>query len=82
MSLPGLLAYRSIVSGGAPFEVPDMRDTAARERYREDFYSTNPKTPERYRLPTSKSGTPEVDDTIYEKVKEELLKVDLTPGMK
>ena len=82
MSLPGLLAYRSIVSGGAPFEVPDMREMAARERYREDFYSTNPKTPERYRLPTSKSGTPEVDDGIYEKVKEELLKVDLTPGMK
>ena len=82
MSLPGLLAYRSIVNGGAPFEVPDMRDKAVRDRYAGDLCSTDPRTPERFRLPTSKNGTPDVEDEIYEKVKEELLKVDLTPGMK
>ena len=82
MSLPGLLAYRSIINGGTPFEVPDLRDKTVRDRYRNDLYSTDPRTPDEYRLPTSKYGTPEVGDEVYDKVKEELLKVDLTPGMK
>ncbi len=82
MALPGLLGYRSILERGAPFEIPDMRDPSVREAYRNDLYSTDPRTPAPYRLPTSKTGTPEVDESVYEAVREELLKVDLTPGMK
>ena len=82
MALPGLLGYRSILDEGKPYAVPDMRDPAVREQYRNDLYSTDPRTPEPYRLPTNKYGTPEVDESVYDAVREELEKVDLTPGMK
>ena len=82
MALPGLLGYRSIIDKGIPYEVPDLRDKAVRDRYRNDFWCTDPRTPEEYRLPTSKSGTPDVDESVYEAVREELSRVDLTPGMK
>ncbi|MBO4406163.1 MAG: Gfo/Idh/MocA family oxidoreductase [Clostridia bacterium] len=82
MALPGLLGYRSILKGGAPFEIPDLRDPAARDKYRNDFYATDPRTPAPWLLPTSKAGTPEVEESVYEAVREELEKVDLTPGMK
>ena len=82
MALPGLLAYRSIVDHGMPYEVPDLRDLTVRERYRNDFYSTDPRTPEEFRLPTNKSGTPDVDESVYAAVRERLAQVDLTPGMK
>lgn len=82
MSLPGLFAFRSILSGGQPFEVPDMRDAKVRDAYREDCRCTDPRTPEEFRLPTSKSGTPEVPDEVYERVRQDFLNQKLTPGMK
>ena len=65
-----------------PYEIPDLRNAAVRDAYRGDFYCTDPRTPEEFRLPTSKSGTPDVDEAIYAAVREELARVDLTPGMK
>ncbi len=82
MALPGLLGYRSILDKGMPYTVPDLRDHAIRDQYRNDHYCTDPRTPAEYLLPTSKSGTPDVDESIYEAVREELARVDLTPGMK
>ena len=81
MALPGLLAYRSIVDKGAPYEVPDLRQIAVREKYRGDHYCTDPRIPEPYRLPTSKSGTPEVDEAIYESVQKKFADAVLKPGM-
>ena len=37
-TLPGILAYRSWVEGGRCLEVPDLRDPAVRERYRNDHF--------------------------------------------
>ena len=82
MAIPGLLAYRSIIDGCAPYTVPDLRDNAQRDAYRNDRYCTDPRTPEEYRLPTSKSGTPEVDDSVYQRVRESFSAVNLTPGGK
>ncbi len=82
MSIPGLLGFRSILDGGKPYEIPDMRDPTAREAWRHDHWSTNPDTPEAYRLPTSKTGTPVVKDAVYARVQEKFQAVDLTPGMK
>lgn len=81
MSLPGLLAYRSILEKGTPFAVPDFRDKSVRAKYADDHYSTDPSTPEQYRLPTTKSVTPEVDESIYEAVREKFARRDLNPGM-
>lgn len=67
---------------GMPYTVPDMRDHAVRDLYRNNHYCTDPRTPAEYLLPTTKSGTPEVDESVYDAVREELSRVDLTPGMK
>lgn len=82
MALPGLLAFRSILDGGAPYTVPDFRDPAIRVKYRNDHYCTDPRTPELYRLATSKSGTPDVDEAVYEAVQAKFGGVELTPGQK
>lgn len=61
---------------------PDFRDPAIREKYRNDHYCTDPHTPELYRLATSKSGTPDVDEAVYEAVRAKFGGVELTPGQK
>ena len=81
MALPGLLAFRSIVEKGMPYEVPDLRDKAVRDKYRNDFYCTDPRTPEEFRLPTSKNGTPEVEEAVYEAVQKSFSDAVLKPGM-
>ena len=65
-----------------PLSIPDLRDLTVRDKYRNDHYCTDPRTPAEYLLPTSKSGTPDVDESIYEAVRKDLARVDLTPGMK
>ncbi len=82
MALPGLLAYRSIVDKGMPYAVPDLRDPVVRNAYRDDQYCTDPRTPEAYRLPTNKNGTPDVAESVYANVRAKLEQIDLTPGMK
>jgi predicted dehydrogenase len=55
MSLPGLLAYRSILDGGRPYIIPDLRDDEGREFCRGDRFTTDPRADEKYRLPTVKN---------------------------
>jgi len=81
MALPGLLAYRSIVDGGKPYDVPNLRDKAVRDKYRNDHYCTDPRTKEEFRLPTTKNGNPEVDDNLYEMVQKRFAEENLKPGM-
>jgi len=67
MALPGLFAFRSILKGSAPLEVPDFRDKAAREPYRRDNACTDPKLASgESLLPSCKHGHFEVSDEIYE----------------
>lgn len=42
MSSVGILGYRSALQGGMPLEVPDFRDKAVREKYRNDDWNPNP----------------------------------------
>jgi len=42
MSTVGILIHRSEMAGGMPQEVPDFRDKAAREKYRNDDYRPDP----------------------------------------
>jgi len=38
-TIPGILAYRSSTEGGTPLDVPDWRDPAQREAYRDDHFA-------------------------------------------
>ena len=69
MFLPGMFAYRSILNGGIPMEIPNLRDKAVREQYRNDTMCTDPKVAGDMLMPTFSKGTPEVDDKVYEVMK-------------
>lgn len=66
MFLPGLFAYRSILNGNIPMEIPDLRDPAQREKYRNDVACTDPKVAGDQLLPTFSGGTPEIEPAVYE----------------
>jgi hypothetical protein len=71
MGLPGPLAYRSILAGNLPMEVPDFRDKVQRERFRGDNACTNPAIAGDHALPLCSHGSPEIPDSVYEEVRRE-----------
>ena len=68
MFLPGMFAYRSILKGGIPMEIPDLRNKAEREKWRNDTACTGPQAAGDQLLPTSADGTPEIAPEVYEKM--------------
>lgn len=70
MFLPGMFAYRSILSGGTPVEIPDLRDKSVRDKWRNDTACTDAGAARNMLLPTFPKGTPEIDDGIYDYIKE------------
>lgn len=70
MFLPGMFAYRSILSGGIPVEIPDLRDKSVRNKWRNDTACTDAGAAGNMLLPTFSKGTPEIDDGIYDYMKE------------
>lgn len=69
MFLPGLLAYRSVLNGGAPQSIPDFRDPAQREKYRQDTACTDPRVAKEQLIPSYSKGDPEVPDFVYEDIR-------------
>lgn len=69
MFLPGMFAYRSILAGGIPMEIPNLRNKEEREKWRNDVACTDPEKAGDMLLPTCKLGTPEIPMGVYERVK-------------
>lgn len=70
MGLTGIFAYRSILAGGAETEIPDLRDPAQRDKWRNDVACTDPKAAGDSLLPTCRGGTPEIPDAVYDRMRE------------
>ncbi len=70
MFLPGMFAYRSILKGGIPMEIPNLRDKAVREQWRNDTACTDPNVAGDMLLPTFSKGTPDIDDGVYDHIKQ------------
>ena len=66
MFLPGLFAYRSALAGGAPMEIPDLRDPAEREKWRNDTACTDPEAAGDMLQPSLSGGDPEIPESVYE----------------
>lgn len=66
MFLPGMFAYRSILKGNIPMEIPNLRNKYERDKWRNDTACTDPKAAGDMLLPTFSKGTPEIDDSVYE----------------
>ena len=73
MSLPGLFAYRSILNGSVPMEIPDLRKKEVRDQYRNDTACTIASAAGDQLLPTCSTGTPEIDPAVYEAVRQKWL---------
>ena len=69
MFLPGMFAYRSILAGGTPMEIPNLRNKEEREKWRNDVACTDPEKAGDMLLPTCKLGTPEIAPEVYERVR-------------
>lgn len=70
MFLPGMFAYRSILAGGVPMDIPNLRNPDEREKWRNDTSCTSPDRAGDMLLPTRLGGTPSFDKKIYDSVKE------------
>ena len=70
MFLPGMFAYRSILNGSVPTEIPNLRDKAVRDAWRNDTACTDPNVAGDMLLPTFSKGTPDIDDAVYAHMKE------------
>lgn len=70
MFLPGMFAYHSILNGGIPMDIPNLRNKDERELYKNDTACTNPKAAGDMLLPTSVKGTPKIEKAVYEAVKQ------------
>ncbi|MBQ3085270.1 MAG: Gfo/Idh/MocA family oxidoreductase [Clostridia bacterium] len=74
MFLPGMFAYRSVLKGGIPMEIPNLRDPKERARYRNDTACTDPKVAGDQLLPVCSKGNPEISDAVYRNMKEKWMK--------
>lgn len=71
MFLPGLFAHRSVLQGGIPMEIPDLRCKGVRERFRNDTQCTDPKAAGNQWIPSYSKGNPTVPAAQYELIRQE-----------
>ncbi|MBQ9783256.1 MAG: Gfo/Idh/MocA family oxidoreductase [Clostridia bacterium] len=69
MALPGMFAYRSVLKGGIPMEIPNLRDRAVREQYRNDTMCTDPEVAGDMWIPSFSKGIPDIPDEVYDRMK-------------
>ncbi len=69
MCICGILAYRSILNGNIPIEVPNLRDPAQRDKYRNDHACTTPSEAGDQMLPHNSHGIVDIPASVYEEQK-------------
>lgn len=70
MFLPGLFAYRSVLAGGIKLDIPNLRDPAVREQYRNDTACSDPNAAGDMLLPVFSKGTPDIPMEVYDRMKQ------------
>ncbi len=65
MCLPGHFAFRSILNGNVPMEIPNLRTKEERDKWRNDVACTDVKVAGKDVWPTHGTGTPVYDDEVY-----------------
>ena len=66
MWMCGFFGYISVLNGGVPTKIPNLRDPEVRERYRNDNRCTDPKVAGDQLLCPYSKGEPEIPDAVYE----------------
>ncbi len=74
MCMPGTLGYRCIVNGNVPVKIPDLRNKAERDAYRNDTFCTFPEIAgDQYVSNQIKSDT-YIPDEVFDRVRETMEK--------
>ena len=68
MGICGILAYKSILNGNAPVKVPNLRNAAERDAFRNDNACTNPAVAGDQLLPV-RPGADEIPDEAYDYIR-------------
>ena len=68
MFLPGMFAHFSLLAGGIPMDIPNLRDHAQREQYRNDTRCTDPKVAGDMLIPCTSNDTPDIPDEVFKKL--------------
>ena len=66
MWMCGHFGYLSVLDGGVPKEIPDLRKKSERDKYRDDRRCTDPKVGKEQTLPSYSAGNPDIPDEIYD----------------
>ena len=69
-NLCAILAYRSILNGNQPMAIPDLRDPAQRDQYRDDRACTTKEVAGDQWIPAHPKGDPDIPQEVYDYVKE------------
>ena len=69
MFLPGYFALLSAIRGGVRMEIPNLRDPAVRETWRNNTACTDPAVAGDMLLPSLSTGTPDIPEATYEALK-------------
>lgn len=69
MYLPGLFAYFSVLAGGVPMDIPNLRDRIQRDIWRNDTRCSDPKAAGDQLLPSFSKGNPDIPPEVYARVK-------------
>ena len=76
MALPGIFAYKSVLAGGIPMELPNFRLKEDREKWRNDTMCTFPEIAGDMWVPPFSKGTPHVDASVYERMRKKWEELD------
>ena len=70
MFLPGMFAYRSVLAGGSPMSVPNLRNKNERDRWRGDTSCTSRKFCGGKYVPSYSKGNQDIPEENYRRMKE------------
>ena len=68
MILSGMFAYRSVLAGGKPMSIPDLRIAAQRDKWRNDTWCTDSVVAKDQLVPSYSKGNPVIPDETYQRV--------------
>ena len=72
MFLPGMFAYFSVLAGGVPMTIPDLRDADQRDAWRHDTRCTDPNVAGDRLLPANSGGDPDIPPSVYQALRDKL----------
>ncbi len=69
MCIPGILGYKSIVNGNCSIDIPNLRNKAERDAYRNDTFCTFEESAGDQWVTNNIQGFEPIPDSVYEEVK-------------